>query len=461
MLHDGTRSGTRRTRRPGDAAHARRRADGLLVRAARRLGAALGQRPQSPRRRSRVHDRARDHRSDHPADTALCGRRRRPRVRRIGRSRRSGRLPGVAAAGATTIVPLGGIYANRPPRRRGLCPAAGRTGRRPVCAALSRRATSKPWARRSSAAATSTSATPPRARRAIVIDERLARRFWPDEDPIGRRDVLAVQPEPVRSIDPDTPWLTVVGVVRDAHLRGPAGRRSRRNERDASTCPTPSRRRATVGFVIRTHGEPTAIVRDVRAALAQIDREIPLFDVRTLSERTELALMSRTNTMQLATLFAAVARVPVGDRPLRRARVSRDAALARDWRPPCARQCAAGDRRTRAARRTRPGARRRRCLASSASLLLGRLVASQLYGITPSNPWVMLLMMLALSAVARCLHCPGAARRQRGRDEDPQRALDVRARQRTVHNASESTSLMKIRFPDIAGCAHVALSATV
>ena len=62
-----------------------------------------------------------------------------------------------------------------------------------------------------------------------------------------------------------------------------------------------------VGYVIRTEGESTGIVRDVRSALAQIDREIPLFDIRTLSERTELALLSRTNTMRLAMLFAAVA----------------------------------------------------------------------------------------------------------------------------------------------------------
>ena len=62
-----------------------------------------------------------------------------------------------------------------------------------------------------------------------------------------------------------------------------------------------------VGYVIRTEGEPTAIVRDVRSALAQVDREVPLFDIRTMSERTELAVMSRTNTMHLGTLFAAVA----------------------------------------------------------------------------------------------------------------------------------------------------------
>ena len=61
------------------------------------------------------------------------------------------------------------------------------------------------------------------------------------------------------------------------------------------------------GYVIRTAGDPEAIVRDVRSAIAELDREVPLFDIRTMSERADLALMSRTSTMQLASLFAAVA----------------------------------------------------------------------------------------------------------------------------------------------------------
>ncbi len=44
--------------------------------------------------------------------------------------------------------------------------------------------------------------------RAVVIDERMARQFWPGEDPIGKR---------IRTggfdVTPDTPWMTIVGVV--------------------------------------------------------------------------------------------------------------------------------------------------------------------------------------------------------------------------------------------------------
>ena len=71
------------------------------------------------------------------------------------------------------------------------------------------------------------------ASRAIIIDERLARRFWPDGDAIGRRMFWPTNPSEISTIDANTPWLTVIGVVRNARLRGPMAEESlERNERD-------------------------------------------------------------------------------------------------------------------------------------------------------------------------------------------------------------------------------------
>jgi hypothetical protein len=64
----------------------------------------------------------------------------------------------------------------------------------------------------------------------IIVDERLARRFWPDGDPIGRRMFRPATPSEMLPNE-KTRWLTVVGVVRDAQLRGPAIRRGVRPER--------------------------------------------------------------------------------------------------------------------------------------------------------------------------------------------------------------------------------------
>jgi hypothetical protein len=115
----------------------------------------------------------------------------------------------------------------------------------------------------------------------------------------------AVECEELESAGPDTPWLTVVGVVRDAQLRGPLvtdyGTNGTFYLPYAVTAPR------DFGYVIRTAGDPTALVGEIRSALAQIDRELPLFDVRTMSSARSWHWLSRTSTMQLATLFAAVA----------------------------------------------------------------------------------------------------------------------------------------------------------
>jgi putative ABC transport system permease protein len=244
--------------------------------------------------------------------------------------------------------------------------------------------------------------------KAIVIDERLARRFWPDGDAIGRRMFWPTNPSQIAAIDANTPWLTVIGVVRNARLRGPmadegSGTSGTYYLPYAMTAPR------DVGYVIRTEGEPTAIVRDVRSALAQVDREVPLFDIRTMSERTELTLMSRTNTLHLGTLFAAVAlflsaiglygvlaylvtqrareigvRLAVGSTPSAIVGLMLREGLS---------MAIAGV-----------------ALGAVGTLAFGRLVASQLYGIKPSDPWVMLLATGALTAVA-VLACIIPARR--------------------------------------------------
>ncbi len=320
-------------------------------------------------------------------------------------------LPGVAAAGATTIVPLGSNAQSGLIFAEGYVPQPGE----PVVSGLRSLVTpgyfetvGTPLVRGRYFDERDTLPTST----AIVIDERLARRFWPDGDAIGRRMFWPSSPSQFR-LDANTPWLTVVGVVRTAHLRGPVP------DADIGTTgtyylPYAVTAPRSVGFVIRTKDEPTAIVRDVRAALARIDREMPLFDIRTLAERTELVLMSRTNTMHLATLFAAVALFlsAIGLYGVL-------AYLVTQRRREIGVRMALGS-----APRAIVGLVLREglglavggvVLGAIGSFMLGRLVASQLYGITPSNPWVMLLMAVTLSAVA-AVACIIPARRAAGVD---------------------------------------------
>ncbi len=304
-------------------------------------------------------------------------------------------LPGVAAAGATTIVPMTGSYQSGVVIAEGYVPRPGEPvvgGVRSVVTPGYFEAVGTPLVR--GRYFDGRDETP--SARSIVVDERLARRFWPDGDVVGRRMFCPIDSSQLSKIDANTPWLTVIGVVRTARLNGPAV-----EERLSGTYYLPYAMVASrdVGYVIRTEREWTGIVRDVRSALAHIDPEIPLFDIRTLSERTELALSSRTNTMRLAMLFAVVGvflsglglygmlayfvtqrtreigvRLAVGSAPsaivgliLREGLWLAVLGIA---------------------------------LGAVASLAFGRLLASHLYGIKPSDPWVMLVMAATLGAVA-------------------------------------------------------------
>jgi hypothetical protein len=138
---------------------------------------------------------------------------------------------------------------------------------------------------------------------AIIVDERLASLFWPNLDPVGRRMYRPELPDLTR-IDANTKWFTVVGVVRTVRLEDLAGTRSA-----FGAYYFPYAQDASRGFTlaVRTTTDPGSMSRAIRAAIAGIDPELALFDVRTMGERAELSVSSRRTSMLLAMAFAAVA----------------------------------------------------------------------------------------------------------------------------------------------------------
>jgi ABC-type antimicrobial peptide transport system permease subunit len=65
--------------------------------------------------------------------------------------------------------------------------------------------------------------------------------------------------------------------------------------------------RNPLAYVVRVNGDPAAIVPSIRAAIAQIDPLIPLYDVRPFGEYVRSAMAGRRFTMTLAACFAGVA----------------------------------------------------------------------------------------------------------------------------------------------------------
>jgi predicted permease len=142
------------------------------------------------------------------------------------------------------------------------------------------------------------------APRAVIVDERLAKRFWPGINPVGRRMFEPESDKDLTVITDKTTWYTVVGVVGEVKLRGLVEGVGDSGAYYFPQAQSPSSR---VTFTIRTAGAPQSLANAVRAAVAQIDRELPVFDVLTMAERTDRSLVTRRSPMLLTMVFGVVA----------------------------------------------------------------------------------------------------------------------------------------------------------
>jgi predicted permease len=137
-----------------------------------------------------------------------------------------------------------------------------------------------------------------------VIDEKLAKHFWPNQDPIGRRMYKPNDINDVLAITDKTVFITVVGVIRDVKLHGLV---EGAQMVGAYYFPMDQDTSAGMTFAMKTASEPTLLANSVRAAINGIDPQLPVFDTQTMEERTEKSLASRKSPMLLALSFGAVA----------------------------------------------------------------------------------------------------------------------------------------------------------
>jgi predicted permease len=142
-------------------------------------------------------------------------------------------------------------------------------------------------------AETDTSETLPVA----VIDETLARKYFPDGQAIGRRLKIG-------GSQSTQPWLTVVGVVRHVHNQGLDA--SGRTQLYLAYDQLPFRTGA-MSLVLRSGSDPRALGRSVEAVVRDLDRELPVASVRTMEEIVAASFASRRLAMMLLAVFAVVA----------------------------------------------------------------------------------------------------------------------------------------------------------
>jgi predicted permease len=130
----------------------------------------------------------------------------------------------------------------------------------------------------------------------IVVSEMTARRFWPQENPLGKHVTLSMM-----SNDP----REVVGVVRE--VKSGSLDASASESETAIYAPA-----AQFGFnfnrlVVRMAGPPDRLTKSVLAAVAAIDPALPVLEIQTMQQVVEESLGQRPTAMMLLATFAVLA----------------------------------------------------------------------------------------------------------------------------------------------------------
>jgi predicted lysophospholipase L1 biosynthesis ABC-type transport system permease subunit len=126
----------------------------------------------------------------------------------------------------------------------------------------------------------------------IIINEAMAQRFFPDSDPLGQRLRFWGQ------------WREIIGIVGNERFNGLAA------EAAPAVYPPIAQAPATMGtLLVRTAGDPKAMLPAVQNAIWSIDRDLAPFEVRTMEEVLNASIANQRFLALLLATFAGVALV--------------------------------------------------------------------------------------------------------------------------------------------------------
>jgi len=131
------------------------------------------------------------------------------------------------------------------------------------------------------------------APRVAIINDAMARRYWPDQDPIAKR---------ISFSGPKGPFIEIAGVVKTGTYRTIG---------EASLpyiyVPLAQNRAGQFTIIARTAGSPTALAAALRAEVHRLDRNLPVFDVKTMNEHIGEALSQERMIATLLGIFGLLA----------------------------------------------------------------------------------------------------------------------------------------------------------
>src|SRR6266571_1661977 len=128
------------------------------------------------------------------------------------------------------------------------------------------------------------------ARGVVIINDTMARRYWPGGDALGKRLKVAKD------------WLEIVGIAKDV------------KNRSLSEAPQPffylpllQDYRSNMILVARTAIEPEKMSQSIRAEVAALDPEVPIFDFKTLEDHVGISLFLQRMAATLLSIFGLLA----------------------------------------------------------------------------------------------------------------------------------------------------------
>ncbi len=225
-----------------------------------------------------------------------------------------------------------------------------------------------------------------------IVSQRMAERFWPGQDPQGKR--IKVGKPGAGQVLPDSMWLTVIGVVRDVrheHVAAEPGL--------ALYTPYTQSFNNNQYILLRTSIDPMTVADAATRAVWAVDPNQSMFDIRTMRERIAETVWQREASSMLIVTFAVLALIlaaigiygvisyTVGQR-------TREIGI----------RIALGARRQDVLRMVIGDAMKLVAMGGVAGLLgalaLTRLLTGLLYQVSATDPWTFAVVSLVLASVA-------------------------------------------------------------
>lgn len=204
-------------------------------------------------------------------------------------------LPGVQSVGATSALPLSGMNNSRYFYINGRPHAGARDYTLAAYRVVSKgyfRTMGIPLLKGRDLSERDAGETEP----VVIINEALARRFFPDEDPLGKQMKMGEGP------DSPNPWMTIVGVIGDVKHR--AMDEEARPELYRPFIQTPEWEMAVT---IRTAQKSESLIAAIRREVMAIDSDQPLANVSTMEQLMDKSVARRRFNMSLLAMFGTLA----------------------------------------------------------------------------------------------------------------------------------------------------------